>query len=68
MTRKRFNERQVRVMRELAAKTLAMPVIGRASTRHVLQCEAERALRGGDADLQHDGLFGDGFRQKEMFK
>jgi len=55
-------------MRELAAKTLAMPVIGRASTRHVLQCEAERALRGGDADLQHDGLFGDGFRQKEMFK
>jgi len=70
MTKRRFNERQTRLMRALArAKADAdLPVIGSAPISNVLQYEADQPMQGGDADLQHDGLFGDGHLQTELLK
>lgn len=53
-----------------AAQRLAsahLPSIEPATVRTVLQAEANRPMQGGRADLQHEGLFGDGHKQKELF-
>jgi hypothetical protein len=44
-----------------------LPTIQRERLKDVLQQEAARPMRGGARDLQHDGLFGDGQKQRELF-
>ena len=44
-----------------------LATIPRAQVIEALRREARAPLRGGDRGLQHDGLFGDGYRQRELF-
>ncbi|MGE3247313.1 MAG: hypothetical protein AB7F96_22735 [Beijerinckiaceae bacterium] len=37
------------------------------TVKDLLQAEADRPLKGGDRDLPHTSLFGDGHRQKLLF-
>jgi hypothetical protein len=45
-----------------------LPGIQREKLRDVLAKAVAEPMRGGDADMQHDGLFGDGQFQKELFR
>lgn len=45
----------------------ALPGVAPASTKEILEREAERPLRGSNAELSHASLFGDGHKQKELF-
>ena len=44
-----------------------LSAVQQATLAQVLESEAKRPLRGKSADMQHDGLFGDGFKQRELF-
>ena len=61
-------ERQKRLIKKLALVVQpTLSVVQSATLALVLESEARRPLRGGAKDLQHDGLFGDGHKQKELF-
>ena len=68
MAAKRIQDRQQRIRQALAPITAALPVVGLADARQVLQHEADKPMRGAAAELQHDGLFGDAYLQVEMFQ
>ena len=44
-----------------------LPGVKAASMKEVLEREAQRPLYGQDKPLGADSLFGDGFKQKELF-
>lgn len=62
----RRTERRARLETSQRFRT-SLPGIEPASVREILQHEADQSLRGGRADLQNAGLFGDGRKQREMF-
>ena len=43
------------------------PGVAPATLKDIASREAQRPMRGGNADLQHGGIFGDGFKQRELF-
>lgn len=61
------NRRSGLALKRVSIALEPLPTIQRERLKDVLQREAARPMRGGAADLQHDGLFGDGRRQKELF-
>ena len=65
MSRKAERQRAIKALVEDGPPQL--PGVSSASLKAILQREAERPLRGGERDLGHDGLFGDGHRQRELF-
>jgi hypothetical protein len=44
-----------------------IPGVAPVTDRERLQAQANKPLRGGNAELQHEGLFGDAQNQKELF-
>ncbi len=61
-------DRQTRLDRgRTLSQSRNLPGVSPASLADVLRKEAERPLRGGDADMQHGGLFGDAMKQRELF-
>lgn len=44
-----------------------LPGVEPESVRAILQAEADKPMRGGRADLTHGSLFGDGWKQKQLF-
>ena len=67
MTR-RTSAKADRLRYELARDAEAsLPGVAAAKARDILQREADRPLRGGSADMQHNGLFGDAHKQLDLF-
>lgn len=67
-TPSRASARRVRLgFKRLSLDMAHLPDIERETLREVLRVEAARPMRAGAADLQHDGLFGDGQLQRELF-
>jgi len=68
-------DRKQRLIKKLALVTPTtsqksfptLSAVQQATLAQVLESEAKRPLRGKSADMQHDGLFGDGFKQRELF-
>jgi len=53
---------RIRLSREPTA-----PGIEPQTVRAILQREADKTIRGDGPDMAHDGIFGDGHLQKELF-
>lgn len=45
-----------------------LPGVAPANVRDLLQTEANRPMRAGNAELPRTSLFGDGHLQRELFK
>ena len=59
---------RAKLARHLAlAREGVLPHIPPEDLKTILQLEARAPLRGGNADLQHSGLFGDGHKQGDLF-
>lgn len=60
-------ERQARLARAaMCLQRPVMPGLQPEAPRTILQAEASAPMRGGNADLQHAGLFGDGQKQMSL--
>lgn len=60
------NERRRRLTVAAARMSGHLPTLERVTVREILDAEARRPMRGGQADLQHGGLFGDAMKQQEL--
>lgn len=62
-------QQRKRMLHEAAQRLASahLPGVEPESVRGILQKEANKPMQGGRADLQHNGLFGDGHKQKELF-
>ena len=61
-------ERRARLaLKVRLAKEANLPTVEAETVAMILRAEAEKPMRGGSNDLQHAGLFGDGWKQKELF-
>lgn len=64
----RLTDRRARLMlKRISIAMEPLPEIQAEKIRDVLAAEAARPMRGGQMDLQHCGLFGDGHWQKDLF-
>lgn len=66
-TRKRERQDRLRYQLWLQQSNRTAPGIEPVQVRDVLAAEAAKPLRGGAADLQHNGLFGDSHKQTSLF-
>jgi hypothetical protein len=67
-TNTRAAERRVRLgLKRLKLDMARLPTIPGETIRDVLAAESAKPMRGGARDLQHDGLFGDGHLQRDLF-
>lgn len=65
----RTRQRNVRLgLQALSLDLARLPNVPGQTLRDVLQAESCAPLRGPARDLQHDGLFGDGMLQQELFR
>ena len=61
-------KRAVRLgFRALQLSMQTLPTVAPETLRDVLQAEAVAPLKGPARDLQHSGLFGDGWKQRDIF-
>ena len=68
MAKTRSSERQARLARLYQKTRDPLPGVTEKLVQQVLRAEAAAPMRGGDRDLQHDGIFGDSHHQQELFK
>ena len=57
---------RLRAKQILATRPMA-PGIEPPTVKQILQSEVNAPLKGGDRDLQHNGLFGDSHKQISLF-
>ena len=66
MTRKSEREARLRLAK-LRAELHGFASIEPETLRSILEHEAKKPQRGGDRELAHTSLFGDGHKQRELF-
>jgi hypothetical protein len=64
---KTAKQRAQRIAYQAAMSAKALPTIPIATLKQILDLEAAKPLRGGNAELTANGLFGDGMKQGAMF-
>lgn len=64
----RQKERIARLeMAKIRAQLRGLAFIEPATIAEAIKIEASRPLKGGNRDMANTGLFGDAFKQKELF-